>query len=240
MKPLVRWVVGSPEQAGIDCLLYSIELWQKIFGDHFDMAVCYNYLMWERYLTLLKSLKIKLINQYDYVNSHAIPPEGPAWKLYPARLRKDSHEIIIDNDLILYKPLQKIYDFLASDKFLALEGISSNYGNLNHLVPKSAPPINTGIVGLPPGADLHQKITKKLKLAKLDEWSFYDEQGLLASILTREDYILINREEVAICNPNYTPVRGDCGIHFTGINQNRLKHWNFWDRDKLNFKLQVF
>lgn len=98
-KPIIRWTIGgNVSQHGIDCLGNSINCWKDLYGDSFDYFLCYNNIDVNKL-----NFGVNLINQHEHLNSLSIQPNSTAWKLYPPRISLQSHEIFIDNDLIIYK-----------------------------------------------------------------------------------------------------------------------------------------
>ena len=83
------------------------------------------------------------------------------WKLYPARIRKECHEIIIDNDILIYKLPKKIINFLNSNHIILTESHKRSYsGVLKNIIPYEFN-INSGIIGLPPNYDFENDIKVK-------------------------------------------------------------------------------
>jgi hypothetical protein len=223
MKPLVRWVIGGNySKAGERCLRLSIKQWKKLYGDSFDYVVCYNG----------RKPKVNIETVCQDPNALPFEPSGPAWKLYPPRLRRSSHEIIIDNDIIFHKRLPQIDQFLSySNFFLATQGVgvrSHEYGSFSGFANLQDAPgkrhINSGFIGLPPGFRYKDKIMEVFKKYSFDGWGgHFDEQGLVASIVTENNYILIPLEDVSVSIHELHI--GRCGIHFCGLNSGPTKAW---------------
>lgn len=221
MKPLIRWTIGPVSTSGFEVLEASVSKIKDLYGNLFDYVICYNQIN----PTRLKLLGVELFEQKE--NSLPIKPYSVAWKLYPPRLRLDSHEIIIDNDIILFKKLEEIDLFLESNKALIYEGLNRKFTLGRYKLPIGVV-INSGIYGLPPGFDFEKKVRAKL----LGDWekcrdreSTFDEQGLVASILYYEDHILISQKKVPIFQecPNK---KAAYGFHFSGVNwKENYKYW---------------
>ena len=144
MKPIIRWTIGPSSKLGFLSLRLSVFWAKKLFGRDFDYAICHNNLSKEEVLNL-PSVDI-LIDQKEYVGIYGdLEPCGPAWKLYPPRLRKDAKEICLDNDLILYSRPAEIDDFMNHDIFLITESYKRSYhGILQHLIKENFN-INSGL-----------------------------------------------------------------------------------------------
>lgn len=169
VKPLFRFTVGPCVRQGLEILEESIIKTQEALGaDTFDWMICYNGLNrvekdFLKYIT--KGTSIELYHQ-DWADC-PIPDNcrsprnlkgemevrgqkcgGTMWKVCPARLRKDAHEIIMDNDLVILKKLPQINEFLASNKCLVLEEPVRFYGVYDKLF-DFGEFLNSGLMGLP-------------------------------------------------------------------------------------------
>ena len=112
-----------------------------------------------------------LIDQTKYMETLKVLPFSTSWKLYPPRIRLTQHEIFLDNDVVIYKKIPLIDEFLKSKKItFATEAKKRNYGNFDKAIPEKTL-INTGLFGLPPYFDIKSKINEILK----DGWNnWYD------------------------------------------------------------------
>jgi hypothetical protein len=212
MKPLVRWTVGEVSKEGLDCLGVSIRCWKRLFPQ-FDTVICYNGIDPDR----LTRFGVELLDQSLHVTSHPVSPRGPAWILYPPRLRPDSHEIFIDNDLVVYNSLPQINDFLCGSHRLFTQAYGRNYGVYESEVPQGVY-INSGLFGLPPGFVFR---------GEEKEWeTHYCEQGYVASQWQRGDVIIPMKDiTVAHWEHRHKYLRGAYGTHFIGLNWGHSKQW---------------
>lgn len=218
MKPLVRWVIGDVSVEGFDCLRHSISCWRKIYGTTFDLMVCHNNCRWN-----INSLNVPTLDQTKI--SGTGKPCSTAWKLYPARLRLDAHEIILDNDLVIFGSIEQLDDYLNSqDMFIVSHAVHRRYGRFDSLV-KSDMKINTGFIGYPPGFDLSKHIPN------IDDWEHFDEQGLIGSILSNKTVSIIPLDEISVCYNRYS--LGRSGVHFVGLNGGSSRFWNQYLYGKL-------
>lgn len=216
--PILRWTIGPSSHAGFKALLRSVRLIKKIYPN-FELYICHNGLnTYEQ--NFLKGFRVNLIQQTNGLNCS---PSGVAWKLYPPRIDMTRHEIFVDNDLILHKPLEEIDWFLEqSNSFIVTEGLGRVFGNKESLIPKNLR-INSGLFGIPPNFDFAQKINE---LSKGSCWEdCFNEQGTVAAIVCQNDYKIIPLKTVAICNEGrFKP--GTHGTHFCGLNKGLFESWN--------------
>jgi len=112
-KTILRWTIGKVSRDGMRCLIMSFQNLFALYGDRFEYFICYNNIK-KNELRWTKKYPITLVCQHDFTSDLKIDPikENPCWKLYPARLDLDCHEIFIDNDLILYKKIPIIDRFI--------------------------------------------------------------------------------------------------------------------------------
>jgi len=231
LKPIIRWTIGDCATEGLEALRLSVNGIRKIFGDSVTLAICYNNIKPNK----LPPVDL-LINQEEFSHTLPFPPPSiddyshtsfqedngaPAWKLYPPRLDINTHEILLDNDIILYQKPNAIDRFLNSlDIIVATEPLKRSYSDKYPV--KDNFNINTGIMAYPPGFDLRAKISAVLK----EPWSnHFDEQTLIASIIQNERVQIIPITEVAVC-PHDEPVqRGKCGVHLLGVNHGPSLNW---------------
>jgi hypothetical protein len=157
---------------------------------------------------------------------------GTLWKVTPSRLRMDSHEIIMDNDVILLKKFPQIDEFLNSDKVMLLEEPIRFYGRYVDLLPQEAPFFNSGFIGLPPMYDFGKDIYDHWKAnGELSHLSHADEQGLLTYALSQKPNIRIYKEqmvEVLGRDYNYVLTGEEEAIHFT--QSNRMPNHTVWKK----------
>ena len=154
-KPLFRWTVGNVLPQGLEILSESINRTTQTLGlDSWDWAICYNGLTKEdvdHLSEVIDGRPIRLIAQnwatcpvndncqsprrkdgsYEYDGKRC---DGTMWKVCPARMRMDSHEIIMDNDIVLLKKFPQIDEWLSqSSKTLILEEPIRFYGKYDSL-----------------------------------------------------------------------------------------------------------
>jgi hypothetical protein len=152
---------------------------------------------------------------------------GCGWKLAPPRLRPDSHELFIDNDIIILERLREISDWQCFDGFgLISEGLHRRrmYGVYDGFV---LPKIHAcaGLFGLPPGFDFAGRIKALLPHLNGKSLGGYNEQGLTTAIITNmENYMLVPLSTLFISEDHVPfPKQLPKGIHFVGANR---KDWH--------------
>jgi hypothetical protein len=244
-KPLFRWTVGSCLRQGLEILIESVNVTTKTLGiDNFDWVICYNGLKEEELNFIKNSINDKPI-QFFSQNWKDCPVDdeyqspirkdgsyewngnrcgGTMWKVCPARMRMETHEIVMDNDIILLKKFPQIDEFLKeSDKALILEEPIRFYGRYNHLFQSQNPFLNSGFMGLPPNYDFASEIYNTwVQYGKYKNISQADEQGLLMYTLSKIPNIRIKKEQmIEVLNRDFkTVITGEEeGIHFTQANR---------------------
>lgn len=220
LKPLLRWHIGNVSKNGFECLKMSIESFLGRFDA--DGVICHNNLTDEQIKTL-EPLGIRLIDQRPFGDAAEVKPRGVAWKLYPARLALNRHELVIDNDLLLNERIESIDHFLENDCTLLLEGISRAYGRFERHVPINYK-ISSGLYGMPPGFNfgkivdsfLYQDWEENAMGIHLQNFTF-DEQGLVAlGLLSYPQKVIIPITDINECQYKLTAAKGH---HFVALNK---------------------
>lgn len=219
MKPFVRYTVGSTTSNGILCLIEGVRQFSALYPECV-IVVCYNQLT-HKQLGKLRTANITLVNQEEHIDSLSVKPiqgYNVHWKLYPPRLSIDTHELFIDNDIVLTRRLDKIDRFLQGQHFLLYQGLHGLYGNYPPLL-QSNIKINSGVFGLPPHYDWKQDLVEYVA-----DWNDpFDEQGLVARLIAKPVDI-ISQIEIPIIETNHSLKAHDtnmscCGYHFVGLNR---------------------
>lgn len=231
-KPLVRWVIGDVRPCGFSILKKSTDFFVDIYRDRFDYEIHYNGPTTRQKLDKFSfNSEIEIVKQVDSKELNVRPPTNvdyaAAWKLYPARARLYSHEIIIDNDLVLEKPLEEIEEFLASEhRCMITEAYRRNFGRFDRLIPKNLK-FNTGFCGLHPGFDL----TAKINSLNVGEWmDYFDEQGATSASLFSDGLIVIPLSKISVCVDNW--ISASHGSHFVGANKGWVSPWEEYLKHK--------
>lgn len=230
MKPLVRWTIGNVRDVGFEMLRESIRHFKKIYPD-FDYFVCCNEIKNKKFPD-----NINVFLQDHNCCSIPIKPNSiNAWKLFPPRLRINSHELFIDNDLIIYKKIPQISEFLKSTRPLCYGTHDDRpfpYGIFSKNFDKTKFKLNSGIFGLPPNYDFEAEIIKNINEANLKKWGVLDEQGLVATCLLNKNPITIHISEISNCWKSYN--FGKYGFHFCGHNTEELPVWKYYRKLKIH------
>lgn len=224
-KPLIRWTIGPVSDNGFECLNYSYKKIFEIYGDYFDYLVCYNNLDARQ---IKKLPRIKQTDQKKLKKEINIefPKKNPAWKLYAPRFNLNGYEILLDNDIVIYKDI--FSNLLNKENIFVTEAISRSYSKkYENLIPKNFN-INSGFLCLPPNFDFQEEISKEIINLKINKWeNFFDEQSLVAIILSKQNARIISLKDIFVC---YSEMReANYGLHFVGLNANNHK---FWDKYK--------
>lgn len=245
MKPLARWTIGPTSKCGLEILKESLYSFSKIYPD-IDRIICYNQ---------IEKPKIKNGNfyeqKYNELGYPLTPGEknptelgrvlggmaGSGWKLTPARLRISSHELWIDNDIIIHKKIPEIDAWIQSNKCLISEGLGRHYGEIFYSMIQENLKICAGFFGLPPFFDFNKQIMKYVKFLNGKTLGSYDEQGLVTTVITNNDYIVVPLKEMAIIEPNQTLQDNTSAFHFVGAN--RTENHAGWQKYK-SLKIKQF
>ena len=253
-KPLFRWTCGPVLQQGLDILAESMRKTTKALGvDQWDWVVCHNGLTDENVDFLQKSadgLQIKFMKQNwatcPIQNEVRTPRRedgtfewngnkcgGTLWKVCPPRMRMDSYEIIMDNDVIMLKKFHQIDEWLNANKTLVLEEPIRFYGRYDHLFPSGEGPyLNSGFIGLPPMYDFGAEIKKSWEEnGSYEGLSQADEQGLLTYTLNKQPNIRVKPTQmVEVLHRDFSKkISGkEEAIHFTQAN--RIDNHHSWRR----------
>jgi hypothetical protein len=246
-KPLFRWTIGPTVPQGVHILIESVRMTMKTFGvNAFDWMICYNNISTENLSLLKKGVEGRPIHFFKQ-NWDTCPIEdemqspqrddgsfewngnrtgGTLWKACPARMRMETHEIVMDNDIVLLQKLKPIEDFLAAnDKVLILEEPIRFYGRYDHLFPESetGPFLNSGLMGFYPGYDFAKAIRNSWEHnGKFARTTQADEQGLLMYTLSRSPSVRIDKTqivEILARDFKQKPTGREGGIHFTQANR---------------------
>jgi hypothetical protein len=239
MKPLARWTLGPVSQCGKDILRESIKQFPKVYPG-WDMILCCNNLH-EKDLQFVMTLPVDVLVQDSSMISYPLklPDEvpkgagmaGSGWKLAPPRLRKESHELWIDNDIIIREPIPAINDWLEAQTTCFSEGLNRLYGIYDEDIPPDLKAC-AGLFGVPPYYDFNSKILDKCRKLDGKPLGHYDEQGLVISTMTSSnDHIVIPLSQVAICE-NHLPQIFPPGIHFVGANRKNCARWKEYQQRK--------
>lgn len=211
---LFRFTIGPTSDLGLLCLEQSIAQIQKLYDP--EIVVCHNC-----DLERVAHLPVRLIDQ------RSIPVRGPqpigvAWKLHPARLDIDRHEIAIDNDLLLHDHIPQIDHFIKGKHALMLEEETRTYGRFTRHVPAHLH-INSGLYGMPPGFDFASYVEahagemwEENAVGEYAASRTFDEQGLVALILSHQKYDLIPKTVITNCERRWMKALGN---HFIGLNR---------------------
>lgn len=231
LKPIIRWIIGPVSPEGFECLHLSVKLIKNIYQSQCKYIICHNNLSRNQQNTL--PIVDQIVNQNNLPN--CIPYQPPvsggktAWKLYPPRIDCSTHEIILDNDVLIYKK-PKFFDefFTRNDLFVTTQSFRRSYSSkFDADIPENFN-INSGVLCLPPNYNYQKEISDKL-LSIPGKWEDHmDEQTLIASILHQKITKIISLKEIYVCYNKYK--RGNCGIHFVGLNNGFKNCWEMYKK----------
>lgn len=209
MKPLIRWTFGMVKKPGEEVFQMAHKRFRALYPE-FDCVICYNNLRNPEQLDMLRRTGIDLYEQkssdLDYPLMSVDSPEGwkgsmpgLGWKLCPPRLRPESHELWVDNDLLIRERLPEIDVWLKSRKTIISKGHrykSAYYGEFAASIPNKKN-CCAGLFGLPPNFDFGSQITKRCQqVLNGKPLGYFDEQGLVTAIVTSENHIIVESVEI--------------------------------------------
>lgn len=242
MRPLARWTIGPVSEQGYQILRKSVKLFQKIYPE-FDTIVCCNHI---DDISFIKNINVEIYEQnnnelkypllepetyYDsesdsthFYSSSNYGMAASGWKLSPPRLRLNSHELWLDNDIIIRERIKSIDNWLKNDNLCIVSmGRGRNYGIYHFLIPDEIK-MCAGFFGLPPYFDFNKKILDYTVLLQNNPLGSYDEQGVVAAILINHFHKnCVITDEIKIYEPpeslNTTIPKG---FHFVCANKNEI------------------
>ena len=228
MKPLIRWTFGMVEKPGLEVFQMSVKRFRAIYPE-FDCVICYNNLR-ENHLEILKNMGVDLYEQkpsdLDYPLTSVESPLGwkgamPGWglKLCPPRLRPESHELWVDNDILIRERLPEIDQWLNSEVPIIAKGYRYNagyYGVFADCIDENKN-CSAGFFGLPPNFDFESAILERCyRVLRGEPLGHFDEQGLVTSIVTNRDHIVADNVKI-IKEPVSKPLPK--ALHFIATNR---------------------
>lgn len=238
ISPLIRITIGPTRPQGFEVLKLGVEMLRKLYPEC-EVVICYNQLSTEQ---ISEIRNLTLINQELYTEKYIVTPKQGyqvCWKLYPPRLRPESHELFIDNDIVITHRLLEIDRFLQDDATLLYEGLHGLHGQFANELP-SGIRINSGIFGLPPFYDFESEATYMFQKIGEGKWTdHFDEQGLVGSCLLKYPrYYIVPQTKIPIVEPwmDLEPaIRNPLcvGIHFVGINRYEHPGWHEFRRRRI-------
>jgi hypothetical protein len=227
-QPIARWTVGHNSNDALQVLSLSIKKFRRLYGQKFKIIVAYNNVPIESLSAIPYD---EIIDQQVVQHDICIPaPQeaigAPAWKFYPPRINLNSHELLIDNDLVIYKKLPAIDRFLeAADQFLITTAYERSYSGLESAI-KPNFNINSGLVGLPPCFDYSKEINAAIENGTNNWDHYFDEQSIVAYILQSKKIEIIPFEDIPVLVHFKPYVIGKYGVHFSGLNKGFKIHWD--------------
>lgn len=255
-KPLLRWVIGGTVAQGVHILKESITRTSKVFGDRFDYMVCHNNMAVEDLKFIPRVFPFVTLHGQDWmdcpiadqmsttrqqdgsVRTDVYSCGGSLWKLCPPRMRLDAHEIVMDNDIVFFSAMRQVEEFLASSRPMLLKEHTRWFGIYDKMFPPGDK-FNSGFVGLPPGFDYRAKLRQAWKATgSACKLSYADEQGLITYVLSQENPIMVEINDVvelhqmgltvnfngSPCSTKYDFTPENRAAHFVQANRNVPHH----------------
>jgi hypothetical protein len=226
-KPLLRWVMGGgATKDGFDVLDHAVDQARKLYPEC-DYAVLYNNLN-DKEMKRIEKIGVELIEQTQYNVEGIAPPIKAEHLMWPPRVRIETHELQMDNDIVLLRRHAYIDEFLHEDDlFIATESyIPQNYGLYSDAVPtRRGKGINSGLYGMPPGFDFGKWLFEFYEKYDRRPYHHLNPQGIVAAMIKDQAKFKIMAKSDIIIVPTMRKWRMDMlvrkvvGLHFTGINR---------------------
>jgi len=232
MNFIFKHIVSKSNKFGYDCLIESVGRIRNLYPNS-KSFILYNNLennIIDELEFKLRKQKVDFINQQTHADSIKIHPNDSAWKFYPPRIDINSYEIIIDNDLLIYKKSKFIDEFLNSDKIIVTSAHKRFYGQFDHLI-QNGILVNSGLFGFPPKYDFKKEIDDFIQKENLKEWkTHFCEEGLITYLMLKHGkYIIVDMDDIRALNKDYNKkYYANSGYHFTGLNNGFNYYWLKW------------
>lgn len=222
-KPLLRYTMGKVSSLGWTILFESIRNIKKVYPE-FDIVICHNKLSFEE-ISMLTDLGVDLIAQDQLEQTFAFVDDDEGkirnfcWKLMPPRLRLESHELWVDNDIIIRERIEGIDRWLQGSTSIISRGFCHDYGRFAKSM-QFKDSCCAGFFGLPPNFDFQSEINR---LCDGKPLKGFDEQGLVSVIVTSiEGFIMLPHRDLVLLSETWKP-RPDFwipkGLHFARSNR---------------------
>lgn len=216
--------MGPARREGFRCLGESVRRATALYPEC-DFLICHNQLD-EEQVRAIGRLGVPLYDQSESDGPFGVRPTAGYqvhWKLYPPRVAADRHEIVMDNDLVLFKRLEEIDYFLSGDCTLMCQGLNGLHGKFDRYIPKGVR-VNSGLFGMPPGFDFLGVVRQHIDQQDAASWDGrFDEQGLVAAALNtypKKAFVPVTRVPILERDFDIRGITTDacCGFHFVGLN----------------------
>jgi FkbM family methyltransferase len=242
MKPIWRWTIGDVRPIGFRLLARSVRMAQQTFGkDTWEWVISHNNLNNEQLRQVCDVADTYGVRLIDNTNvPFPISGRGPTlWKLTPPRLDINRHEIVCDNDIVIFKSIDVIEKFLASDRHCILcnDPFPSRAFGRFHNNMDTDERYHSGLYGLPPGFNF-QEALDYYHTGSL--YGYFDEQGLICSALHKQPLLRISASDLVVLLPAgevtadgerpYASPGTECGYHFVQSNRNPHSYASNYDR----------
>lgn len=248
---LVRWTFGETKARKIswqawEMLECSVKF-AKILFPKARLVICANNLSPSVQATLsgISTMnEVELLDTTDCLkeNLQNDKVKNSWWKYAPPRLDSSKYEIILDNDVILWKMPPTLLSSIREGALVALSDAAGRYyGDFFNEVDAydQGLCLNAGLIGMPPGFSMDFNALDNIQLTDF----FHSEQGFTALNFARYKggKNLISLKEVAQLNTmDIEPqllLSEYSGGHFCGCS---FAHYSFWEkkyRDPIKQKL---
>ena len=237
---LIRWTFGETKARQTSPQAWDmLECSLKSAGLLFPKAeriICYNNLtndVKDIISRLARENSVNLLDASELLPSSLrnVGVKNSWWKYAPPRCAVEKYEIVMDNDLVLWKSPPTLLRGIKEQALVALTDAKGQYyGDFLEVIARSGSKLelNAGLVGMPPGFTVNLEGLKEMVHTDF----FHSEQGFTA--INFMNYpgkkYLIPLEEVTQLNVIVSKpeelVSRYCGGHFCGCS---FGHHSFWE-----------
>ena len=238
----MRWTFGetrarptSPQ--AISLLEMSVKFAEHLFPEA-SLVICQNNLspaLERKTQAIAETFGVELIDVTGRLQHRlrTVDAKNSWWKYALPRFDSDRYEVILDNDVILWKEPQALLEAIRTNALLALTDAAGRfYGDFDEEVGNLDPDLklNAGLIGMPTGFSPDFGLLRRVVMKDF----FHSEQGFtaLGFALQEGPKHLVPLSEVQQINVNRVPpeelVSGYSGGHFCGCSYG---HYSFWEEE---------
>jgi hypothetical protein len=201
---IFRWTIGDISLDGLDLFQHAIKRTIQSFGPKFRYVICSNAQQLKQKIEKLASIHKIEYKQCEWCEfplpdgvcePNPTDRQGSFWKLCPARINIDTHELVVDSDVLFLNRPGVVDTFLSSNIPLVCQENIECSGKYHSYLNGAC--INSGLFGLPPGYDFAKELVRYWQAAgSMKPLLSRDEQGLVNYTLTRNDHLKLTSDSL--------------------------------------------
>lgn len=221
---IIRWSIWDPAEDSLELLAHSIGTFRRFFGTDPTYVVTTNA---PTVIDGMLPFPVEAM-PFDSISNSAFDDPRATWRKWAPQPRLDirQHELRVDADMFLLRDPVELLEFCdeaSRDQFIVTQEEFHAvwpYGNFGALLPDRFIPVNAGLLGQAPGADLSERLSAAYGLwssCMANDYKYHDEQGAVSWVL--QDLIAEGKVRLlppytyrVVCPLNYPPVESLEGI----------------------------